>query len=151
MGDVFSKVISILLCVWLMFLWPLYQAEEESKQMERLYLYQQTVEFVDGIRNTGEIREEDFRHFQERIARMNHRYQAEFTGKEASGQEEEFYAGTFYTKDLENYFHAEKIYMLSYNDFVKVVITDEEENMVVCYGGGVKASQEEGEDAYETY
>ena len=35
--------------------------------------------------------------------------------------------------------HKDKKYELNYQDFIRIVICDTDENMVICYGGCVKA------------
>ena len=63
MSDILGRVFTILLCAWLMFLFPLMEVQRQCIQTETMYLYQETVYFVDGVRNTGEIRHTDRKNY----------------------------------------------------------------------------------------
>lgn len=102
--------------------------------MEKMYLYQETVRFVDNIRNTGVAASRDVENYLDRVAGMNSIYKAEISCVGKLG-------GRNLLADLENGGEQE----LEYNDFVKVVIEDGDGGMVVCYGGSVKMVREEDE------
>ena len=63
LSDILGRVFTILLCAWLMFLFPLMEVQRQCIQTEKMYLYQETVYFVDGVRNTGEIRHTDRKNY----------------------------------------------------------------------------------------
>ena len=48
LSDILGRVFTILLCAWLMFLFPLMEVQRQCIQTEKMYLYQETVYFVDG-------------------------------------------------------------------------------------------------------
>lgn len=131
MNDIFGRVVSVLLCVWLMFFYPLWEAKKESVHMEKMYLYQETVRLVDHIRNTGVAASRDVENYLGRVAAMNSIYRVEISCVGKQG-------GRNLLEELENVEEQE----LAYNDFVKVVVEDGEGNMAVCYGGSVKAERE---------
>ena len=103
-----------------------------------MYLYQETVYFVDGVRNTGEIRHTDRKNYYDKVSRMKHLYTVKM-----------YYGMTELAETTEETYH------LAYNEFIRVIVLDENGNSVVCYGGSVKAedsSLEAGKEAdNETY
>ena len=133
MSDIFGKVIAVILCALLMFLYPLNVAKEENRQIERMYLYQETVRFVDSICNTGIILDRDMKNYLSRIHSMNTLYDVKITEDSHDGR-------------IFELLNQQSEYKLDYSDFIKVVIWDEKGNMVVCYGGSVKADCENGEE-----
>lgn len=133
MNDIFGKVFAILLSVWLMFLYPLQEAQKESIKLEKMYLYQETVRFVDNIRNTGIIAQDDFSVYLKKMSGMNSFYEVEMI------------AGMNNVMTLFEAAEGNLKYQLDYNDFVKVLITDKDKNVAVCYGGSVKAENQEKE------
>lgn len=134
MNDIFGKVFAILLSAWLMFLYPLQEVQKESIKLEKMYLYQETVRFVDDIRNTGIIAQDDFSVYLKKMSGMNSFYEVEMI------------AGMNNVMTLFEAAEGNLKYQLDYNDFVKILITDKDKNVAVCYGGSVKAENQEKED-----
>ena len=157
MNDILGKVFSILLCAWLMFLYPLSAAKEENRQIERMYLYQETVRFLDNICNTGTISSRDMQNYLDKISRMSTLYQVKITHESLEGEnkdknedkteanvlQKELKSEVFFqTHTQEEIFEQlkEKLeYQMNDNDFIKIVIYDSQGNMTVCYGGSIKA------------
>ena len=79
MNDILGRVFSVLLCAWLMFFYPLNAAKEENRQIERMYLYQETVRFLDNICNTGIISDRDMQNYLNKINHMNTLYEVKIT------------------------------------------------------------------------
>lgn len=148
MNDIFGKVVSILLCAWLMFFYPLNAAKEENHQLERMYIYQETVRFVDNICNTGIISDRDMKNYLDKISRMNTLYETSITHESLIDNTEEETAGTEAGKSFINHYQneifdileQEEEYRLGYSDFIKIVVYNSEGNMSVCYGGSIKAA-----------
>ncbi len=132
MNDVFGKVFAILLCVWLMFLYPLQETKKESMKLEKMYLYQETVRFVDNIRNTGVIDSRDMEKYMQKVHGMNQKYQIQISYYSDSRQQ-----------DVLEILKSSDVCQMSYRDFLKIILEDIDGNLVVCYGGSVKAIQEE--------
>lgn len=151
MNDILGKVFSILLCAWLMFLYPLSMAKEENRQIERMYLYQETVRFLDNVCNTGVIADQDMENYMGKISRMNTLYQIAITHErltdrkedEIKPEETEIENGNIFQihnqKEIFELLKEQQEYQLNYNDFIKIVIYNPQGNMVVCYGGSIKA------------
>lgn len=132
MNDVFGKVFAILLCIWLMFLYPLQETKKESMKLEKMYLYQETVRFVDNIRNTGVIDSRDMEQYMKKVYRMNQKYQIQLS-----------YYSDSRKQDVLEILKSSDVCQMSYQDFLKIILEDADGNLVVCYGGSVKAVQEE--------
>lgn len=132
MNDVFGKVFAILLCIWLMFLYPLQETKKESIKLEKMYLYQETVRFVDNIRNTGIIDSRDMEKYMQKVHSMNQKYQIQISYYSDSMQQ-----------DVLEILKSSDVCQMSYRDFLKIILEDTDGNLVVCYGGSVKAIQEE--------
>ena len=124
-----------------MFLYPLNTVKEEEKQLERMYLYQETVQFVDDVRNTGWILSEDMEDYLGKISGMNTLYDIKITHESAvTGDEpENTYQLSTFKNEIFDRLDKDKKYELNYQDFIRIVICDTDENMVICYGGCVKA------------
>lgn len=149
MSDIFGKVVAILLCAWLMFLCPLQQMKEENQQLEHMYLYQETVRFLDAVRNTGMITSEAWIAYQKKISNMNELYQISISHEQMeyqnlNGEQAEYQY--YYDAQIKEQLDTQGKYVLAYNDFVKIVVEDAQKNMVVCYGGSVKTGGENETD-----
>ena len=55
MENAFGRIVSIMVCVVLMFIIPFMYAEKRTEYVQQLYVTEKTVEFVDSVRNTGRI------------------------------------------------------------------------------------------------
>lgn len=147
MNDIFGKVISILLCAWLMFIYPLNAAKEESSQIERMYIYQETVRFVDNICNTGIISDKDMKNYLNKISSMNTLYDVSIThdsrisDTEKKDLETEGLSVSYHESRIYETLKEQQEYKLGYSDFIKIVIYNEKGNMTACYGGSVKAEE----------
>lgn len=146
MGDILGKVIAIFLCVYLMFFYPLVAAREEREQLMRSYLYMETVNFIDSIRNTGVIKEKDLQHYLDEVAGSGKNFKVKIThrGMDVSeGERREVY---FYNREIYEKIEADTYYQMDYGDFIKIVLENGQGNMVLCYGGSIKAVEETDED-----
>lgn len=146
MNDILGKVFSVLLCAWLMFFYPLSAAKEENRQIERMYLYQETVRFLDNVCNTGVISERDMKNYLDKISRMNTLYQVKLTHESLIGEKEGekkteggIFFQTYTQTEIFEQLEAGLEYRMDYNDFIKIVIYNPQGNMTVCYGGSIKA------------
>ena len=158
MNDILGKVFSVLLCAWLMFLYPLNVAREENRQIEQMYLYQETVRFLDNICNTGVISDRDMQNYLDKISHMNTLYQVNITHESLMGEnkdknedkvgaanvpQEETKSETFFQTHTQTEIFEQLRegleYQMNYNDFIKIVIYNSQGNMSVCYGGSIKA------------
>jgi hypothetical protein len=130
--------------VWLMFLYPLNQAKEESRQLERMYFYQETVRFVDSVRNTGVIEADDMEAYLEKMYSGTGRYEVELMHESAVGvgADEEIFSRKWYNEDIYAALETDQKYRMNQNDFLKVTVY-EDEKMILCYGGCIRAEDED--------
>ena len=63
MGDTLTTMIAIFISAILMFIFPLMSISERSDDITQLGIQTATVDFVDKIRSTGKITEEDYDSF----------------------------------------------------------------------------------------
>ncbi len=131
MNDIFGRIVSLLVCIYLMFLFPLTYAKEESRIMQRTYLYSETAEFLDSIRNTGVIADRDLKVYLQKVAKTGE-YRAVFLHKSESGMLDRN------TEEICEVVQADGEYRLDYQDFIKVTVYRGEQ-MLFVYGGSVRA------------
>ena len=60
MSDSFSKIVAILLAVIMMYIIPVFYMDEEAKRLKQTRILEEVTFFVDGVRNTGIISEDDY-------------------------------------------------------------------------------------------
>ena len=60
MSDGFSKIVAILLAVIMMFIIPVFYMREEAERLKQTRVLEEITFFVDGVRNTGILSEEDY-------------------------------------------------------------------------------------------
>lgn len=147
MNDILGKVVSILLCAYLMFFYPLNVMRDENRQLEKMYLYSETIEFIDGIRNTGILHSRDMIKYMDKVSSMGELYHMQIMHKSTiiSEDEQRILSNINYNEQISRVLEKENQYLVQYNDFVKIVIMDKDENLIVCYGGSVKADHSEKE------
>ena len=158
MNDILGRVFSVLLCAWLMFFYPLNAAKEENRQIERMYLYQETVRFLDNICNTGIISDRDMQNYLDKINRMNTLYEVKITHESLTNETTEnkkedetadmlqkatetkntVFFQTYTQTEIFEQLKEQLQYRMNYHDFIKIVLYNAQGNMIVCYGGSIK-------------
>lgn len=79
MENAFGSIISIMLCVVIMFFIPFKYAEKRTEYMQQLYVTEKTVEFVDSVRNTGKITKDMLELYKRQIDGIQGRLQIKMT------------------------------------------------------------------------
>lgn len=77
MGDSLITVIAIFLAAILMFIFPLMSVSERNDDIAQLSVQTATAEFVDNVRNTGILTEENYSKFAQTIAATGNSYDIE--------------------------------------------------------------------------
>ena len=159
MNDILGRVFSVLLCAWLMFFYPLNAAKEEIRQLDRMYLYPETVRFLDNICNTGIISDRDMQNYLDKINRMNTLYEVKITHESLTNETTEnkkedetadmlqkatetkntVFFQTYTQTEIFEQLKEQLQYRMNYHDFIKIVLYNAQGNMIVCYGGSIKA------------
>ena len=81
MGDTLITVIAIFLAAILMFVFPLMSIAERNDDISQLGVQSATVEFVDNIRSTGKITQNNYTSFVQTLAATGNTYDIEMEVK----------------------------------------------------------------------
>ena len=60
MSDSFSKIVAIILAVIMMYIIPVFYMNEEAERLKQTRILEEITFFVDGVRNTGILCEDDY-------------------------------------------------------------------------------------------
>lgn len=77
MGDSLITVIAIFLAAVLMFIFPLMSVSERNDDIAQLSVQTATAEFVDDVRNTGSLTEENYSKFTQSLSATGNAYDVE--------------------------------------------------------------------------
>ena len=142
MSDAFSKITSILLCVCMMFIIPVFYMSEEADRIKQTRIIEEVTEFVDGIRNTGILSREDYSRLEKVLFSLGGGYRIEFVHSfhayDESGEEVQYFIGENHTPQIMEQFEAGGEYYLSQYDYLRVVIKDRDNHVIAWYGGNIK-------------
>lgn len=126
MGDIFGRIVGILIGVSLLFLLPILYFAERQEMVEQLYLITETADFVDTVRTTGRLTEENYELFLARLSDLPNRYEVKMTGRhkriELTGGELLLHNEEFYENQIVEVLKEEGAYVFSRGDFFKVEI-----------------------------
>lgn len=81
MGDSLITIVAIFLAAILMFVFPLMSISDRNDDVSLLAVQTETVEFVDNIRSTGKITQEDYSAFVQKLAATGNSYDVEIEVK----------------------------------------------------------------------
>jgi len=142
MSDAFSKITAILLCVFMMFIIPVFYMREESERLKQTYILAEVTSFVDGVRNTGILGREDYGKLEQEIFAMGGGYNIELEHSKhihsETGEEVEYFIDRYYTEQILEHFALDEEYKMSKNDYIKIVVYDRKGNVIAWYGGSVR-------------
>ena len=79
MENAFGRIVSIMVCVVLMFIIPFMYAEKRTEYVQQMYVTEKTVEFVDSVRNTGRITKDMLELYKRQIDGLSGRRQIKMT------------------------------------------------------------------------
>ncbi len=142
MSDAFSKITAILLCVFMMFILPVFYMQEESDRLKQTYILEEITLFVDGVRTTGILSMEDYDRLEQQLFALGGGYTIEMMHckhiPDELGTETLYFEDTYYTTQIKEYFIAGMDYILSKNDYLRLVIYDTDKNVIAWYGGSIR-------------
>lgn len=142
MSEAFSKITSILICVFMMFIIPVFYMKEEAFRLKQTYILEDITSFVDGVRNTGILGMEDYDRLEQELFALGGGYDVKIEHSrhihEGTGEEIKYFEERYYTLQILEYFKRGEDYYLSKSDYLKVVVYDEDNSVVAWYGGSVK-------------
>lgn len=81
MGDSLITIVAIFLAAVLMFVFPLMSISDRNDDVSLLAVQTETVEFVDNIRSTGKITQENYASFVQTLAATGNSYDVEIEVK----------------------------------------------------------------------
>ena len=142
MSDAFSKITSILICVFMMFIIPVFYMKEEAERLKQTYILEELTSFVDGVRNTGIIGREDYGRLEQELFALGDSYDVELMHSrhmfDETGVEVRYFGEQYYTAQILENFQKGEDYYLSKNDYLRVVIYNSNDEVVAWYGGSVR-------------
>ena len=81
MGDTLITIVAIFLAAILMFIFPLMSISDRNDDVAQLSVQTKTVEFVDNIRSTGKITQDNYDAFIQTLAATGNSYDVEMEVK----------------------------------------------------------------------
>ena len=142
MSDAFSKITAILLCVFMMYIIPVFYLREESNRAKQTYILEEVTGFVDGARNTGILSSDEYAKLENILFSLGGGYTIEITHcthmHDKSGEKTEYFESINYTPQILQAFANEDVYFMGKNDYVRVVVYDVQKSIVAWYGGSVR-------------
>lgn len=75
MGNTVGKMFSVLLAVLLLFMVPLMHMYEQQDKTSRIFVFTETTEFVDAIRNVGHLTPQMYEEFVRKLSATNNHYE----------------------------------------------------------------------------
>lgn len=142
MGDAFSKITSILLCVVMMFIIPVFYMREESERITQTVILDEVTDFVDGVRNTGIISREDYLRLEKVLYNLGGAYRIEMVHSshiyDEGGESVLYFESENHKEQIMEEFQAGRDYFLSKYDYLRVVVRDRNDSVIAWYGGSVK-------------
>ncbi len=124
MGDIWGRVLGIFLAVGLLFFIPVLYFSERQETVEQLYLITETTDFVDTVRMTGRLTQENYEDFRSKLNVLPELYEIKMTGRhqriEVTGQMLYLQNEEFYEKQIEKKLEQEGTYCFYEGDFFRV-------------------------------
>ncbi|MBQ6814119.1 MAG: hypothetical protein IJP13_01110 [Lachnospiraceae bacterium] len=142
MSDGFSKIVAILLSVLMMFIIPVFYMQNEADRVKQTRILEEVILFVDGVRNTGIIGKEDYNRLEEVLIALGGTYKIQILHSthmyDESGKILVYNANQYYESQIKDSFVKDKDYLMSKNDYIRVLIKNREDDIVAWYGGSIK-------------
>ena len=134
MSDTVMSIIAIFLAAILMFIFPLMSTADRSDDISQQQVQSETTKFVDEIRATGKITEDDYNNFLSTIAQTGNSFDVEMetkildensrkkTSEAASTKVGENNYYSEYTSQIESQLESNVVYLLKEGDIVTVSV-----------------------------
>lgn len=107
MGDTLITIVAIFLAAVLMFVFPLMSISERNDDISQLGVQTATVEFVDNVRSTGKITEDNYDAYIQKIAATGNSYDVDMEVKVLDENPGKKTAQTTSDKIGENIYYSE--------------------------------------------
>lgn len=107
MGDSLITIVAIFLAAILMFVFPLMSISERNDDISQLAVQTATVEFVDNVRSTGKITQDNYDAFVQKIAATGNSYSVDMEVKVLDENPGKKTAQTSQDKIGENIYYSE--------------------------------------------
>jgi len=142
LSDGFSKIVAILLSVLMMFIIPVFYMQNEADRVKQTKILEEVILFVDGVRNTGIIGKEDSPRLEEVLFALGGTYKIQILHSthmyDENGEILVYNAKRYYESQIKDSFIKDKDYLMSKNDYIRVLIKNREDDIVAWYGGSIK-------------
>lgn len=142
MSDSFSKIVAILLAVVMMYIIPVFYMREEAERLKQTRILEEVTFFVDGVRNTGIICEEDYKRLEKVLYNLGGGYRIKISHythlASEMGDEVIYNEVANYEEQIYEHFNNQEDYCLKKHDYLKVIILSSNNEVVAWYGGSVK-------------
>jgi hypothetical protein len=137
----FSKIISILIAVVLMFVAPLLYLSQKQDAINQTVIEKETTEFINTIRNNGYVTREMYRRYIEKIDKTGNLYNIEICHahkKTVPNYDESTNTvlDGYYSYNLNTYqdeifesFDKDEDYLFNQGDFISVTVTNRNKTM----------------------
>lgn len=131
----FGKIILFFVLSLLLFLCPTYYYAIKQDNIIQSIVYKETVDFVNGIRNTGSITQETYNRFVKQLDQTGNVYQIEFVHQKMNDQSVVLENGkykeyeNYYTQEILNELNVNHRYYLKRNDYISIVIKNRNKTM----------------------
>ena len=144
MGEAYGTVTAIMLSVYMMFILPLNGMMYENEKLEQMYIVNEITYFVEQARNTGCIDKSMYHSLEKNISGLNKRYNIMITHYKSIYNEDKseiiYFGEENYLWNIKEVLEEKNTYNMSKNEYIKVAVSDGE-NMIACYGGGIKSGE----------
>ena len=142
MSDAFSKIFAIMLAVVMMYIVPVFYMREESDRLKQTYVLETVISFVDSVRNTGILGQDNYNRLVDELRGLKDIYTIELTHCTHSlddvDGESYYFADEYYNSQIFEYFENGEDYLMAKADYLKVVVKNQEGAIVAWYGGSIK-------------
>ena len=142
MSDSFSKIVAIILAVIMMYIIPVFYMREEADRLRQTRILEEITFFVDGVRNTGILSEDDYARLEKVLYSLGGGYRIKMSHYshllDESGEGVIYNEVADYEEQIYECFNNNQDYYLKKHDYLKVVIMNGDNEVIVWYGGSVK-------------
>ena len=142
MSDGFSKIVAIILAVVMMYIIPVFYTTEEAERLKQTRILEEITFFVDGVRNTGILCEDDYKRLEKVLYSLGGGYRVKISHYshilDENGDGVIYNEIGDYEEQIYECFNRQEDYYLKKHDYLKVVIMKGDDEVVAWYGGSVK-------------
>lgn len=142
MSDSFSKIVAIILAVIMMYIIPVFYMNEEAERLKQTRILEEITFFVDGVRNTGILCEDDYVRLEKVLYSLGGGYRIKISHythlPDEEGDSVIYNEIADYEEQIYECFNRQEDYYMKKHDYMKVVVMNSEDEVIAWYGGSVK-------------